>query len=220
MDCLVFDAITPETAREFVETLAKAPPAEPITIRVNSPGGDLAAALAMVSALQRRPGALVAIEGLAASAATLLCCVARTVASSSAMVMIHAPWTAATGNAGALREMADTLDAWSGQIIALYRAKTRKSEGAIRRLLSGGDQWLTAQEAREMGLVDAINDAPPVLARLGALAMPRAAAAQHAADLLAVARFRADPALRAEFPDYPTFVAWQKNAARIQGIPS
>ena len=57
MDLFCYDEITPELARTVAETL-RAQPTAPVTLRVNSYGGDLAAGLAMLNALRAHRGAV------------------------------------------------------------------------------------------------------------------------------------------------------------------
>lgn len=219
MDILVYGEITQASAQKLAETLNAAPTGEPVKIRVNSPGGDLGAALAMVAAIQRRPGITVAIEGVAASAATLLGCVTHASAAESALLMVHKPWTVTTGNASVLRESADTLDLWEQQCIGLYARKTGKTESTIKRLLSGADHWMTALEAKALGLINEVLSAPPVTALFGSLVPPTALAMAYASALTQASAFAVNPALKAEFGTFETYSAYCRAVAagRVQG---
>lgn len=172
MDILIFDEITADLAQR-VSSQLRAKPTEPVTFLVNSPGGDLAAGLAILNALRAHRGPVVVqIEGIAASAATLLCCVGTVSMADNAALMIHAPWLTTTGNASDLRDSAHGLDALAAGMASAYRAKTGKPAAEIDRLLNGGDHWMTAAEAHRFGLIDEITPARRVAAKLGNLKLP------------------------------------------------
>ena len=167
-----FDEIDSPLARSFAESL-RAQPNAPVTVRVNSYGGDLAAGLAMLNALRAHRGSVwVEIEGVAASAATLFCCVGTVRMADNAALMIHAPWVSAAGNARDLRDQADGLDTMAEGMATAYRAKTGKPAAEIAKLLDGRDHWFTAPEALSFGLIDQITPALRVAARLGNLKLP------------------------------------------------
>ncbi|MDS4025709.1 MAG: Clp protease ClpP [Candidatus Contendobacter sp.] len=172
MDILIFDEITAAMAQRVVNQLREQP-TEPVTVLVNSPGGDLAAGLAILNALRaHRATVAVQIEGIAASAATLLCCVGTVRMADGAALMVHAPWMSITGNATDLRDSAEGLDAMAAGMAAAYRAKTGRPAAEIDRLLDGRDHWFTADEALRFGLIDEITPARRVAAKLGNLKLP------------------------------------------------
>lgn len=172
MDIYIFDEITPALAQRIAGQLREQPTAA-VTVWINSYGGDLAAATAIYNALRAHRGPVsVQVEGISASAATLLCCVGKVTVADNAALMIHAPWLSITGNARDLRDRADGLDAMAAGMTAAYRAKTGKPAADIARLLDGRDHWFTAAEALAFGLVDEITPARRVAARLGTLKLP------------------------------------------------
>ena len=172
IDFFVFDEVTPALARDLAERL-RARPSAPVTVRVNSYGGDLAAGLAMLNALRAHRGAVrVEIEGIAASAATLLCCAGTVAMAGNAALMVHAPWVSITGNARDLRDGAQGLETMAEGMAGAYRQKTGKPAAEIDRLLDGRDHWFTAAEALAFGLIDEILPARRIAARLGTLKLP------------------------------------------------
>ncbi|TBW92978.1 head maturation protease, ClpP-related, partial [Xanthomonas citri] len=85
-------------------------PAATVEVRINSAGGSVHAALAIFNALKSRQ-ATVHIDGVAASAASVIAMAGRRViAAENALLMIHDPWTTVTGNAAEIRRHADMLD--------------------------------------------------------------------------------------------------------------
>lgn len=172
MEIFIYDEITTSMAQQVVGSL-RANPREAVTLHVNSYGGDVAAALAILNALRAHHGAVsVEIGGVAASAATLFCCVGTVRMADNAVMMIHAPWMSMTGNAHNLRNAIDGLDATARGMAIAYRTKTGQSVAEITKLFDGNDHWFTAREALAFGLIDEITPALRIAARLGTLKLP------------------------------------------------
>jgi ATP-dependent Clp protease, protease subunit len=131
-----------------------------VHLHINSPGGDVFDARAMVSTLLAHPSTIVAhVEGLAASAASYLMLGAdRVDITDGAFVMIHNAWGVYMGNRHELRREADVLEKIDNSIIADY---LRKAGGTSEEWQARMDAetWLTAAEALELKLVDAVVEA-------------------------------------------------------------
>lgn len=91
----------------------------PITIWLNSPGGDVVAAARIYNMLLDYPGKVtVNIDGIAASAASVIAMAATTVAMSPvSMLMIHNPATLAMGDKTELSRALDMLESVKDSII-------------------------------------------------------------------------------------------------------
>lgn len=147
------------TAKQFVEALA-AVADKRITVRINSYGGSVADGLAIYNAIRRHPkGSAVEIDGVAVSAASLVAMAGDTVRmAENALLMIHAPWGMAVGNAKEMRDMADTLDKYAEAMVASYQRKTGASREEMLALITDGvDHWFTADEAKAQKFVDEIG---------------------------------------------------------------
>lgn len=171
------------TAAQFVKDLREVTAAN-ITVRINSYGGSVVDGIAIYNAIKRHSAKVtVSIDGLAASIASLIAMAGDEVEiADNAMIMVHAPWGGAYGNATELRAYADLLDTWAQAMSGSYAAKTGKTKDEILALLTDGeDHWYSAQDALDFGLVDRIVDAVPVTARFDGLnrfvSLPAAAAA-------------------------------------------
>lgn len=143
------DEVTPA---EFRSELANH--SGPISVRINSPGGDVFAGVAIYNALRDHAGEVtVKVDGLAASIASVIAMAGdEIVMLPGAMMMVHQPWSIAMGNADELAEAAAELEKiCEGTLVPIYAARTGKSEDEIRALLKSGDTWMTAEEAVEMG---------------------------------------------------------------------
>jgi ATP-dependent Clp protease, protease subunit len=119
-------------------------------IRLHSPGGDAHEGLAIYEALKDK-GFVVRIDGLAASAASLIAMAgARIVMAPGAQLMLHNPWTFAEGDGDALRKIAETLDKVRDSYIAVYVERTRLERTEIERVMDSETFW-SAQEVASLG---------------------------------------------------------------------
>lgn len=142
----------------------------PVTLAINSPGGDVFDGFALNGWAQRMGERLTArIDGLAASAASVIAVGAhRVVIGPSAMMMIHNPWTVAYGGAEDLRKTADMMDKARDGILAAYRRKAPSIEDAELLRMLDDETWLTAEEAVALGLADIVGEAGEMKACRGA----------------------------------------------------
>jgi ATP-dependent protease ClpP protease subunit len=149
------------TAKSFTDALAALPPTvRAIKVRINSPGGDAFGGITIANALRAELAngrdVETIVEGLAASAASLVAMGGRRVVmADNAMMMVHAPWSVAMGNASELRAVADQLDQIRDAIAKTYQWHSELSDEEILALVNGKDgqgTWLDADEAIAAGL--------------------------------------------------------------------
>ncbi|MFZ1827997.1 MAG: head maturation protease, ClpP-related [Candidatus Competibacteraceae bacterium] len=156
MDIQIYNTITLSDASRISQQL-RAQPNAPVVVDINSPGGEVPAALAIYNDLLAHAGpVLIRVTGVAASAATLICCAGTVEAAANALFMLHAPWLSTVGNAEALRQDATALDKHQAAMVGMYTHKTGRSEREITVFFDGKDHWLDANEAQALGLVDRI----------------------------------------------------------------
>lgn len=159
------------SAARFVEDLkAVDDGAAKVTVAINSPGGDVFDGFAIHNALVRLGNrCTVRIDGLAASAASVIACGgSQVVMASNAMMMIHNPWTFAYGTAEELRKTADMMDKARDGILAAYRRKAPSIEDAELLRMLDDETWLTAEEAVALGLADVVGETVEMKACRGA----------------------------------------------------
>lgn len=129
----------------------------PITIWLNSPGGDCIAASQIYTMLMDYPYEVnVKIDGLAASAASVIAMAGtRVYMAPTAMMMIHNPMTLAYGNTGDMSKAIEMLDEVKESIINAYEIKTDLSRAKISHLMDE-ETWMNAAKAKELGFIDEI----------------------------------------------------------------
>ena len=146
------DEVTPESFRSEL-----ASGEGPITIHVNSPGGDCVAASQIYTMLMDYPyDVTVQIDGMAASAASVIAMAGTKVCMSpTSLMMIHNPFTVAMGDATDLQKAIDLLDEVKESIINAYQIKTGMSRTKLAHLMDG-ETWMNAWKAKELGFCDEV----------------------------------------------------------------
>lgn len=152
----LYDEISLWSVRGIVAQLRSAPDA-PVTLRINSPGGDVQEGFALASALRTHRGRKVAVvEGVCASAATFPACACDELhMHPESLLMIHNPWGGTAGDADDMESYADVLRKMTDLMVGMYQRKTGADEKTVRDWLSR-DTWMTPQEAKDAGFCDAI----------------------------------------------------------------
>ena len=129
----------------------------PITVWINSPGGDCVAAAQIYNMLMDYPADVtVKIDGIAASAASVIAMAGTKVQMSPVSVMmIHNPLTVAMGDSDEMRRAIQLLDEVKESIINAYEIKTGLSHARLSHLMDG-ETWMNAKKALELGFCDEI----------------------------------------------------------------
>ena len=128
-----------------------------ITVWINSPGGDCVAAAQIYNMLSNyKDRVTVKIDGIAASAASVIAMVGDTVlVSPVSMLMIHNPATMAWGDHAEMQKAMDMLDQVKESIINAYVLKTGLSRPKLSHLMDA-ETWMDANKAVELGFADDI----------------------------------------------------------------
>ena len=129
----------------------------PITLHINSPGGDCIAASQIYTMLMDYPhDVTVQIDGMAASAASVIAMAGTKVCMSpTSMMMIHNPFTVAMGDSEEMRKAIQLLDEVKESIINAYQIKTGLSRDELSKLMDG-ETWMNAMKAKELGFCDEV----------------------------------------------------------------
>ena len=127
-------------------------------LRIDSPGGDVRAALSIFNLIRGYSGKVTAIvDSWAASSLSYIPMAAdRVLMADNALMMTHAPWTFAYGNAADLMQVVDALDSHQSSLAKGYAEKTGKTVEQVNTDLMDGENWFTADEAVEYGLADEV----------------------------------------------------------------
>ena len=130
-----------------------------VTVRINSGGGDVFAAHAIHNLLKGYKGRVTAvIDGLAASAATVVAVAAdKIIMPSNSLMMIHDPAIGLSGYypAAELSKLIEALATIKTSIVAAYRKRCKVSDEEIETMMSN-ETWMGAAECKEKGFADEI----------------------------------------------------------------
>lgn len=131
----------------------------PITVYINSPGGDCIAASQIYTMLMDYKGEVtVKIDGIAASAASVIAMAGTNVLMApTAMIMIHNPATIAMGDHKDMKKAIDMLSEVKESIINAYELKTGQSRTTLSHLMDA-ETWMNANKAIELGFADGFID--------------------------------------------------------------
>lgn len=128
-----------------------------ITVWINSPGGDVFAAAQIYNMLCDYKGSVtVKIDGIAASAASVIAMAGNTVlVSPVAMMMIHNPATIAMGNTEDMKKAIDMLNEVKESILNAYERKTGMNRTKLSHMMDS-ETWFNAKKAVELGFADKV----------------------------------------------------------------
>jgi ATP-dependent Clp protease protease subunit len=154
----VIDGFWGVSASDFAREIA-AITTPNVLLRINSPGGDVFEARAMMTAIGDHPANFIAkVDGLAASAATALTLACDSVEiAEGGFYMIHQAWTFAMGNADDLAATAALLRKIDDVLVDGYANKSGKGADEVLALMKA-ETWFTAQEAVDAGFVDKVAE--------------------------------------------------------------
>jgi len=155
------------TPKVFAEQLLALGDIDRLTLRVNSPGGDVFDGFTILNILRRQQATIaVEVEGLAASAASFIIQAAspgELRVNEASTTMIHRAWGGVMGNAQDMVDMASVLEKLDGQIADIYAKRSkRKAEKWLAAM--GAETWYTGQEAVDARLADSVVTAKKVAA--------------------------------------------------------
>lgn len=129
----------------------------PITLWINSPGGDCIAASQIYTMLMDYPDEVtVKIDGVAASAASVIAMAGtKVLMAPTALMMIHNPATITMGDHEDMKRAIEMLDEVKESIINAYEIKTGISRIKLSHLMDA-ETWMNANKAIELGFADEV----------------------------------------------------------------
>jgi len=133
----------------------------PVTVQINSPGGDMFEGVAIYNLLREHPAEVkVKVMGLAASAASVIAMAGDTIEMGvGTFLMIHNAWGVVVGNRNDFRAAAEMFDEFDGAMADIYVARTGQDRAEVAAMMDA-ERWLRAEEAMAKGFADATFDGP------------------------------------------------------------
>lgn len=153
------DEVTPEFVRNEIKKQANG---KPLTIVINSPGGEVFAGAAIYNALRTYEGKkTVRVDGVAASMASVIAMVGdEIIMSPGSTMMVHRPSVLAWGNAKDLKDAIKMLEEIEDTILPIYEKRTGKTRDEVFTLLDE-TTWMSADKAVELGFADKVDENEP-----------------------------------------------------------
>lgn len=147
------DSTCPKDVQTVLDTLQEG---DEIEVYINSPGGVIDVGSEIYTLLREKADNVkIYITGEACSAASIVAMAAHCTMSPTALMMVHCVSTATRGNHSDMEHTAEMLRTADKALCSAYVSKSKMTEQEALEMMEN-ETWLTAQEAKDRGLVDAI----------------------------------------------------------------
>ena len=161
-DYLKVDSTCPRDVQKILDAAA---PDDEIEIYINSPGGvidvgsEIYTMIRSFRTMRSGTDVKIFITGEACSAASIVAMAGYCEMSPTALMMVHCVSSGVSGNHSDMEHMAEVLRTADRALCTAYTEKTGMSEEEALAMMEE-ETWLTAQQAKERGLVDAVMFEP------------------------------------------------------------
>ena len=129
-----------------------------IDLHINSPGGDVYEAIAIMNTLRQHDAKVITtVDGLAASSAGFIAVGAsdELIMAKNSEIMAHLPWAVMVGDAADMRKAADDLERIGKNIASIFSDRTGGSPEEWMDILTA-ETWWSADEAVEAKVADRV----------------------------------------------------------------
>ncbi len=142
------NGMTPKVMTDLLKQAA----GKPVTLNINSPGGDFFEGVAIHTLLKEYDGTVnVNVVGLAASAASIVAMAGDEVKIAPAgFFMVHNAWTIALGNKEVMGQVVSMLEAFDKSMAELYAEATGLELSKVMAMMKD-ETWIASADAVEMG---------------------------------------------------------------------
>lgn len=167
--------------RDVSSVLDKMVMGDEVDVYINSPGGVIDVGSEIYTLLRQKSETNpvnIYITGEACSAASIIACSSHCAMAPTALMMVHCVSSGIEGNHSDMEHMAEILRTADRALCTAYTAKTGMTEQEALDMMEH-ETWLTAEQAKERGLVDEIifedkTEAFPKVASYGMFELPTA----------------------------------------------
>jgi ATP-dependent protease ClpP protease subunit len=164
--------------QDVAKVLEQAADGDDVDVYISSPGGEIASGSEIYTMLREasaRVNLKIHITGEACSAASVIACAGPSEMAPTALMMVHCVSTVAGGNHNDMEHTAEILKTADRALCTAYTAKSGMTEEEALDMMEH-ETWLTAQQAKDKGLVDEIMfeeaEAAPLVASSGLFRYP------------------------------------------------
>ena len=146
------DSTCPRDVRKVLDSVQ---PGDEVEVYINSGGGVIDVGSEIYTMFRERPDVKIYITGQACSAASIIAMAGYCEMSPTSLMMVHCVSTGVRGNHNDMEHTAEVLRTADKALSSAYVAKTGKSEKEVLEMMEK-ETWLTAEQAKAEGLIDAI----------------------------------------------------------------
>lgn len=127
----------------------------PVTVAINSPGGDMFEGIAIYNMLAAHPAEVtVQVLGIAASAASIIAMAGdKILMGDGAQLMIHNAWGVVVGNQHDMTQAAEAFAGFDASLADIYHARTGAKMAEIKALMDA-ETFMRADQAMRLGFAD------------------------------------------------------------------
>jgi ATP-dependent Clp protease protease subunit len=151
------------TAKRISAALRSIGPDAPVTVNVNSPGGDMFEGTAIYNLLREHRGHVkVKVLGMAASAASIIVMAGDEIQiGRPSFFMIHNAWVVAAGNRHEFKEISEWMEPFDAAMADVYAARTGLPAGDIAKMMDR-ETWIGGSSAVDKGFADSLLESDSV----------------------------------------------------------
>ena len=147
------DSTCPADVEKIMDALQDG---DEVEVYINSPGGVIDVGSEIYTLLRSHKDLVkIYITGEACSAASIVAMAAYCEMAPTALMMVHCVSTRASGNHNDMEHTAEMLRAADSALATAYSKKAGMSEEEVLDMMNH-ETWLTAEKAKEKGLIDAV----------------------------------------------------------------
>lgn len=151
-DWLDMDATCPNDVRKILENVLEG---DEIEVYITSPGGVIEVGTEIYTLLRTAENVKIYITGEACSAASIVAMAGYCEMAPTALMMVHCVSTGVSGNHSDMEHMAEVLRTADRALCQAYMQKSGMTEAEALKMMEH-ETWMTAEQAKEKGLVDAV----------------------------------------------------------------
>jgi ATP-dependent protease ClpP protease subunit len=192
----------------------------PVTVAINSPGGDMFEGIAIYNMLAAHPAEVtVQVLGIAASAASIIAMAGDTILmGDGAQLMIHNAWGVVVGNQHDMTQAAEAFAGFDASLADIYHARTGAKMAEIKALMDA-ETFMRADQAVRLGFADGTVQTADGASAKAAIALPADIAARRQIEksLAMAGHSRADRSRMIAALGRPRDAAAEPTAARDAG---
>lgn len=155
----LLQASSDQSSYDLATQLSDLPAEIPVTVHINSNGGEVKEGLAIYNVLKERGNVTTICEGFAASAASIIFCGGSTrIMQPASLLFIHQASMTAEGNSDDFEKAAEDLKIITAAAVNAYKeAGVNVSDEELSAMLKA-ETWILPEDAVRMGFATKVSD--------------------------------------------------------------